>query len=153
MILELALGAGALWLASKAVGWVRNSDRLITEVKVRIHKITLTRITLGTSVKIKNPTKQLFRFKHPLVTLEYKKQVIGTSQIINQDYNLQPFSELPLADTLIELNVMSLPSLAVDIFRILQTGKGSAVINVKTLIPTYVGNDIFNYTDEQTITL
>ncbi|MCU0435928.1 MAG: hypothetical protein MUC87_20895 [Bacteroidia bacterium] len=153
MFIELAIGAGAIWLASKAVGWAKNASRLMSDVKVRIHKLTLTRITLGVSVVAKNPTKNTYRFKHPVVVLEYKKQVIGTSVIQNINYEIVPFSELGLNDTLIEINVMALPALAVDIFRILQTATGNAPILIRTTIPTYVGNELVSFTDEQTITL
>jgi hypothetical protein len=153
MILELAIGAGALWLATRAASWAKNSDRITTDVRVRIHKVTLTRITLGATVIVKNPSKHTYRFKHPVVSVEYKKQVIGTSVIQNVDYEVSPFSEQSLRDTLIEINVMSLPALAVDIFRILQTATGNVTLLIRTLIPTYVGNELVSFTDEQTIIL
>lgn len=153
MILEIiGIGAAAL-LIGKAVGWAKGSDKLIVSTRGRVHKLTFSKLTVAVVATIKNPTKNAYKFKHPLVTLEYKKQTIGTSNVENFDYTLDPFQQMNLKEIMVEVSILSLPTLAVDLFHILQTQQGSAPILVRATVPVEVAGQIVSMPYEQTINL
>jgi hypothetical protein len=153
MILEiLGFGAAAL-LVGKAVGWAKDSDKLIITTKGRVQKITFSKITIAVTPTVKNPTNHAYKFKHPFVTLEYKKQTIGTSNVEDYDYSLDAFKQMTLKEVMIEISILSLPTLAVDIFHILQTQKGAAPILIRTIVPVEVAGQIVSVPYEQTINL
>lgn len=153
MILEiLGIGAAAL-LVGKALSWKNDSDKLIVSTKARIHKLTFSKITIAVLPTVKNPTNHTYKFKHPHVTLEYKKQAIGTSNVENFDYTLEPYQQKDLNDVMVEINILSLPALALDIFNILRTQSGAAPILVRTIVPVDVAGRIVTVPYEQTINL
>lgn len=153
MILEiLGIGAAAL-LVGKAVSWAKDSDKLIITTRARLHKITFSKIMIAITPTVKNPTNHTYKFKHPLVTLEYKKQTIGTSNVENFDYTIEPFQQKNLNEVMIEISILSLPTLALDIFNILRTQTGAAPILVRTIVPVDVAGKIVSVPYEQTINL
>lgn len=153
MIFEIiGIGAAAL-LLTKAVSWAKGSEKLIVSTRARIHKITFSKITIAVVPTVKNPTDHTYKFKHPLVTLEYKKQTIGTSNVENYDYVLEPFKQMDLKDVMVELNVLTLPALALDIFNILRTQKGAAPILIRTIVPVNVAGQFVSVPYEETVNL
>ncbi len=153
MILEIAIGAATLLLIGKAASWKAGSDKLVVDTKGRLHKITFSKITIVVNATVKNPTKHTYKFKHPFVTLEYKKHTIGTSIVENIDYELAPFEQKMLKDITVEISVLSLPTLALDIFNILRTQTGAAPILIRTVVPVEVAGQITSAKYEQTINL
>ncbi len=153
MILEiLGIGIAAL-VVGKAVGWANSSEKLIITTKARLHKITFSKISIAVVPTVKNPTKHTYKFKHPFVTLEYKKQSIGTSSVEDHDYTLEPFKQMNLKDVMVEISILSLPTLALDLFNILRTQTGAAPILVRTIVPVEVAGQIVSVPYEQTINL
>ena len=153
MILEIiGIGAAAL-LVAKGVSWAKASEKLIISTRARIHKITFSKIMIAVTPTVKNPTNHTYKFKHPLVTLEYKKQTIGTSNIENYDYTLEPFKQIDLKEVMVELSVLKLPTLALDLFNILSTQKGTAPILIRTIVPVDVAGQIVSVPYEETVNL
>ncbi len=153
MILELAIGLGAALLIGKAVGWKQDGDKLVVTTTARLHKLTFSKITIIVKALVKNPSKHAYKFKHPFVTLEYKKQSIGTSVVEDIDYTLEPFQQVQLKDIAVEISVFSLPTLAMDLFNILRTQTGAAPILVRTIVPVEVAGQIVSVPYEQTVNL
>jgi hypothetical protein len=153
MILELLIGAGAVLLIGKAVGFAKDSEKLVVDTKARVHKITFSRITIVVKATVKNPTKHNYKFKHPFVTLLYKNESIGTSLVESTDYELKPFEQRMLNDITVEISVLSLPTLALDLFNILRTQTGAAPILIRTTVPVEVAGQITTAVYEQTVNL
>jgi hypothetical protein len=153
MMLEVAIGVGAILLIGKAIGWTKDSEKLNVSTTARVHKITFSKITIVIKALIKNPTKQVFRFKHPFVTLEYKKQSIGTSIVEDINYTLQPFQQAEMKDIAVEISIFSLPTLAMDLFNILRTQTGAAPIIVRTTVPVEIAGQLVSVPYEQTVNL
>ncbi|HTF02842.1 MAG TPA: hypothetical protein VK826_02420 [Bacteroidia bacterium] len=153
MILELALGFGAALLIGKAIGWKQDGDKLVVTTTARLHKLTFSKMTIIVKAAVKNPTKQGYKFKHPFVTLEYKKQPIGTSVVEDEGYQLKPYEQMMLKDIAVEVSMFSLPALAIDLFTILRTQTGAAPILVRTIVPVEIANQIVSVPYEQTINL
>jgi len=153
MILELAIGLGAALLIGKAIGWKQDGDKLVVTTTARVHKITFSKITIIVKATVKNPSKHAYNFKHPFVTLEYKKQSIGTSVVEENDYSLEPFKQMILKDIAVEISVFSLPTLAMDLFNILRTQSGAAPILVRTIVPVEIAGQIVSVPYEQTVNL
>lgn len=153
MILELAIGVGAALLIGKAIGWTKDSDKLVFTSTARVHKITFSKITVIVKSLVKNPSKHAYKFKHPFVTLEYKKQAIGTSVVEDIDYTLEPFQQMELKDIAVEISIFSLPTLAMDIFNILRTQTGAAPILIRTVVPVEIAGQIVSVPYEQTVNL
>lgn len=153
MILEIAIGLGAALLLGKAIGWQKDSEKLVVTTTARVFKLTFSKITIVVKATVKNPTNHEYKFKHPFVSLEYKKQAIGTSVVENHDYTLKPYEQMLLKDIQVEISIFSLPSLAMDLFRILRTQTGAAPILVRTVVPVDVAGQIVSVPYEQTINL
>ena len=153
MILELAIGLGAALLIGKAIGWKQDGDKLVVTTTARVHKITFSKITIIVKATVKNPSKHAYKFQHPFVTLEYKKQSIGTSVVEENDYSLEPFKQIILKDIAVEISVFSLPTLAMDLFNILRTQSGAAPILVRTIVPVEIAGQIVSVPYEQTVNL
>lgn len=153
MILEIiGIGAAAL-LVGRAINWTKNSEKLVVNTRARLHKITFSKISIAVIATVKNPTKHQYKFKHPSITLEYKKQSIGTSNVENHDYILESFQQMNLKEIVVEINILSLPALALDLFNILRTQSGSAPVLVRTIVPIDVAGQIVSVPYEQTINL
>src|ERR1041385_79460 len=136
MIFEtIAIGAGVGWLVSKIIGKKNASDKLQVVISGRIHKITFSKITIMVNAVVKNPTNESFRFRKPFVTLLYKKETIGLSDVSSTEYELKPYSELTIKDISIDIYLLRLSKLALDVFKILQTAQGSAQIEANSIVP------------------
>lgn len=135
MILELAIGAGVAWALSKVVGKATASDKLVVQVSGRIHKITFSKITIVCDALVKNPTQQSFRFRRPFVTLKYKGNSFGTSDVKDTVIDLPPYKEIPIKDIVIDIQLLQLPTVLLDAFNILKTAQGTLTIDVDTIIP------------------
>jgi hypothetical protein len=153
MILELALGVGAALLIGKAIGWKQGGDKLVVNTAARVHKLTFSKVTIIVKATVKNPSNQQYKFKHPFVTLEYKKEAIGTSVVEDIDYTLKPYEQQQLKDIAIEISVFTLPTLALDLINILRTQSGAAPILVRTIVPVEIAGQIVSVPHEQTVNL
>lgn len=153
MILELAIGVGAALLIGKAINWSKDSDKLVVTTTARLHKLTFSKITIVVKAMVKNPTNHVYNFKHPFVTLEYKKQAIGTSIVEDKNYSLKPYEQMQLQDIAVEISIFSLPTLAVDLINILRTQTGAAPILVRTIVPVEIAGQIVSVPYEQTVNL
>jgi hypothetical protein len=151
MIFEaIAISAGAGWLISKIVGKVSASNKLQVVLSGRIHKITFSKITVMVNALVKNPSNQTFKFRKPFVTLIYKKETIGLSDVASTEIELAPYSETTIKDIAIDIYLLRLSPVAVDIFKIFQTAKGSIEIEANTLVPyiTAAGDVPMNYNEK-----
>lgn len=150
MILELAIGAGLAWALTKVVGKAAASDKLVVQVSGRIHKITFTKITVVIDALVKNPTQQNFRFRRPFVTLKYKGETLGTSDVKDTIIELQPYKETPIKDIVIDIQLLQLPAVLLDAFNILKTAQGTLTIDTNTVVPmvTPAGDVPVTYDDK-----
>ena len=135
MFLELAIGAGVLLALTKVVSKAAASDKLVVQVSGRIFKITFTKITVIVNALIKNPTQQSFKFRTPFVTLKYKGETIGVSDVKDTIIDLPPYKEIPVKDIVIDIQLLQLPALALDAFKILQSAQGTLEIDVNAIVP------------------
>lgn len=135
MILELAIGAGIAWALTKVVGKATASEKLVVQVSGRIHKITFSKITVIVDALIKNPTQQSFRFRRPFVTLKYKGETFGTSDVKDTIIELAPYKETPVKDIVIDIQLLQLPAVLLDAFNILKTAQGTLTIDANTVVP------------------
>ena len=135
MILELAIGAGIAWALTKVVSKATASDKLVVQVSGRIHKITFSKITVIVDALIKNPTQQSFRFRRPFVTLKYKGETFGTSDVKDTIIDLAPYKETPVKDIVIDIQLLQLPAVLLDAFNILKTAQGTLTIDANTIVP------------------
>lgn len=150
MILELAIGAGIAWALTKVVGKATASDKLVVQVSGRIHKITFSKITIVIDALVKNPTQQSFRFRRPFVTLKYKGETMGTSDVKDTIIELQPYKETPIKDIVIDIQLLQLPAVLLDAFNILKTAQGTLTIDTNTVVPmvTPAGDVPVSYDDK-----
>jgi hypothetical protein len=151
MIFEtIAIGAGAGWLISKIVGKVSASDKLQIVLSGRIQKVTFTKVTVIVNALVKNPSNQTFRFRKPFVTLIYKKETIGLSDVTSTEIELKPYSETTIKDISIDIFLLRLSGVAADIFKIFQTTQGNIEIDANALIPyiTAAGDVPMNYSQK-----
>ena len=153
MILEIALGIGAAVMIGKAIGWTKDSDKLIVATTARVFKLSFSKVTILIKATVKNPTRRNYNFKHPFVTLEYKKQSIGTSLVEDLDYTLKPYEQIQLKDILVEISIFSLPTLAMDLINIIRTQTGAAPVLVRTIVPVEIAGQIVSVPYEQTVNL
>lgn len=135
MILELAIGAGVVWALSKVVSKATASEKLVVQVSGRIHKITFSKITVIVDALVKNPTQQSFRFRRPFVTLKYKSETFGTSDVKDTIIDLPPYKEITVKDIVIDIQLLQLPAVLLDAFNILKTAQGTLEIDANTVIP------------------
>lgn len=148
MIFEaIAISAGAAWLISKIAGKVSASNKLQVVLSGRIHKVTFSKITVVIDALVKNPSNQTFRFRKPFVTLIYKKETIGLSDVASTELELKPYSETTIKNIVIDIYILRLSAVAADIFKVFQTAQGSIEIEANTLVPyiTAAGDVPMNY--------
>ena len=140
-------GAVAVWGITKIAGKVNASGKLDFTLSGRIQKVTFSKITILLNAQVKNPTKETFRFRQPFVTLVYKKETIGMSNVASTEYELKPYSMITVKDISVDIYLLKLSAVAADVFKIFQTATGTITIDANALVPviTAAGDVSVNY--------
>jgi hypothetical protein len=140
-------GAAAVWGLTKIVSKSTASNKLEFTLTGRIQKVTFSKITIVLNAQVKNPSKETFRFRQPFVTLLYKKETIGLSNVTSKEYELKPYSEITVKDITVDIYLLKLSALAADVFKIFQTATGTITIDANALVPviTTLGDVSINY--------
>lgn len=98
------------------------SDQLVVIPSAKIHKIDFTGLTIRIDVKLKNPTDNGFKMKHPFIQVGYNSKVIGSSQPSAEILSIPPNQEYPIKAIMLNFPLIGMLSLVSGLFKSLQTG-------------------------------
>ncbi len=90
---------------------------------VNIYSLSLTGLTLKIGLVIKNPSSIGFTIKYPFVRLMLGGDMIGSSQVVNQDIKIPAFGEVHVDRIMVDIPIMGLLSLLSSLITPLQSGQ------------------------------
>ncbi len=113
----------------------RTGNELETISKVNIYSLDLRGLTLRIDLVIKNPTSTSLNIKYPFVRMMLGGDMIGSSQVVNQDIKIPAYSEVHIDKIMVDIPIMGLLSLIGSLFQPLQSGQAVTVqiITVTTI--------------------
>ncbi len=110
----------------------RTSAELETVTTVMVHKIDLKGVTLRVDATLKNPTQTKLKIKYPFVKLIYQDASIGSSQVVDKDIDLPPFSEARIEKIMIQIPVLGIFSIGAALAKSFLSGE-AVKLKVKTV--------------------
>lgn len=125
-------GAGLFFGGRYLMQMNRLENELETVITAKIHKLSLSGITLRVDVQLKNPTKGKIKMNYPFVKILHDGKTIGSSQSVNQEVEIPSFGEARIEAVMIELPYSQLLLNAWNMAQLIQEGKPVAV-QVKVL--------------------
>lgn len=156
LLKKILIGTGITAVVAGGITYVRRLNRLANELEVvptiKVHKVSLTGITLRLDVKLKNPTNAKVKIKFPFVKLIYKDLTIGSSQSVDKDIEIAKYSEAVAEAIMIDIPLMGVFSVAGDIIKAINE-KQPIKLTVRTLTTINLGWKKIPYEDKQEITL
>lgn len=119
------------------------SDRLETNPSAKIHKLDFTGLTIRIDVKLKNPTNNGFKMKHPFIQVGYNGKSIGSSQVSGEVLSIPPNGEFQIKAILLNFPLIGMLSLVSGLFKSLQSGEAVKikVATTSTIDPLWEVSD------------
>jgi hypothetical protein len=152
ILLGTAVGAGVVAGITYLSRLRRTSADLKTVSTVNVFKLGLDGLTLRVDVNIKNPTQTKFAIKFPFVSLNYKGNLLGSSQSVNQDITIPAYGEAKATQIMIHIPGLKLLTLTGGFFKALQNGE-ALQIDSTTMTTIDLGVKKIPYKKTEVITL
>ncbi|MBL7911640.1 MAG: hypothetical protein JNJ41_11340 [Bacteroidia bacterium] len=140
----------AIWGLSKVA---KVGNNIVTEIKAKIFSVNFSSIRIDVDVKVKNPSNSRATVKHPFVKISFKDKVIGSSEVIDKTYNIEPLSQFNLLTTQIPVQLFSLGPLAAELVKKAQDKKYPITLQITIQTSAVVLGANIPYTDTQDITI
>jgi hypothetical protein len=135
------------WLVAIVIGGVAfgiyklvklnaESDKIIPEIKGRIHKIDWTGITLAIDVSLKNAGSLRLALTTPFITVIYKGSAIISSNVDDTIIQIEPLQTSRLPTILLKINYLTILGAAGELIKKIQSK--TSKIEAEVLILSYV---------------
>lgn len=128
-------------------------NNIVTEIKGRIFSIDFTHIVLAIDVKIKNPSNGKAIVQYPFIKISYKDSVIASSELVNQQINIDPLSQTNINNIKIPIQYLSMGSLAGEMIKKLKDRKYPITLQVTIQTSAVVLGAKLPYTHTQDVTI
>jgi hypothetical protein len=119
LILAVLLGAAG-YGAYKLLGLAAEADKILPEIKPRIHKVTLSGIVIALDIVIKNPTNFKLHIIRPFLTIAYNNSAIVSSDVSNELIHINPFMESKRFTILVPVSYLSAVGPGAELLKKLQ---------------------------------
>lgn len=123
---------GGLIVSGLVAGWlfIKRMTRLKLNLEAipnaTLYKASFSGVTIKVDVVIKNPSNGSLIIKFPFVKLIYKSSIIGSSQVVNKDIKILPYSEVLIERIMITLPLLSTLSVGYALVKTLIDRKKNA---------------------------
>lgn len=97
IIVGTGIGAGIIWLISNLLGKKKVGDKLDTATSAMVHSVDLKGLVIRIDIVLKNPTEGTLTIRQPYVKVLFDNKEVGTSQIVQDEIIINPYSAKPLA--------------------------------------------------------
>lgn len=125
-------GAGLFFGGRYLMQMNRLENELETVITAKIHKLSLSGITLRVDVQLKNPTKGKIKMNYPFVKILHDGKTIGSSQSVKQEVEIPSFGEARIEAVMIDLPYSQLLINAWNMVQLIQDGK-PVTVQVKVI--------------------
>ena len=146
------LGAGVI----AGVGYVKRLRQAQGDMEIiptaNLYSLNWEGVTIRIDVLLKNPTKGSFSIKFPFIKLIYKGTSIGSSQAVNKDIKITPFSEVKVENIMVRIPVTSVFSVVFALVKSFHN-KEPVKLTIKTTTVVDIGITSIPYQSEQEVTV
>ncbi len=146
------VGAGVLAVIAYFKNISRAQEQLQVIPTANIHELSLSGLTIRVDALLKNPTGASFKIKYPFVKLEHKDQLVGSSQVSDNDITIPAYGQVFIKGIMVNIPVMSVFSLGFDIAKSLMNSKPIG-FNVAVITTVDLGWKQVAYEHKQEITI
>ena len=91
----------------KLLNMASEADKIIPDIKARVHKVTISAVTVALDIAIKNPTNFKLHVVRPYLTIAYKNSPIVSSDVSGDIIHINPFSESKRFTILVPISFLS----------------------------------------------
>lgn len=128
LVLGTAAGAGLLyWISTEILPKKKVGDKLDTVIKVNVHSIKTSGITLRIDATLKNPTEGSLTIKQPYIKLKYGTKDLGFSKIENKLIEIEPYKEKDIEPIYFTIPLIGLLTFGGALAKALKDPKGATL--------------------------
>jgi hypothetical protein len=146
------IGAGVITGYNYYLKMKKTQAELEVIPDARLHQVNLDGIIIRMDLLLKNPTKGSFSIKFPFVKLKYKRSLVGSSQVVNQDIKIPAYGQAKIEKILVNVPMLSIFSVSSSVLKAIQSKEEVKI--TATLITTIdLGWTKFPFEESHEITL
>jgi hypothetical protein len=91
---------------------LRRLDReLLVDTSLSLKSISLSSLSVGITVTLKNPTPGTMTIKYPFVQLYFNPTLLGSSEVKDQNFTIPAYSQQVLPEIILTVSTMPILSL------------------------------------------
>ncbi len=128
-------------------------NKIVTEVKGRIHSIDFQNLTFAIDAKIKNPSQTQLSLTYPFIKISYKDKIIASSELKNISLKIEPMSEANINNIKIPVSFLRLGGVGIDFLKKVTDKSVKITLQIETSTYILVAGGKIPYSKTEDITV